>query len=464
MPVRLRITLIFSLVVLAILAMMCSGIYYYSYETRIANIKTRLTNRAITTARLLSQHELFDRSLIQRIDAATTISLANKTLVAYNRKDKRVYQYSDVPGDTLAIGAAQIEQVRQKGKIFYETGGREAVGHHYKTGGGDIVVFAAAEDRVGRESLRQLGNILLAGFLAGNILVLISGYFFSRSLLVPLKRISNDVRDISAQNLARRIDTGASNDEWHQLAATLNSLLDRLQESFEMQRRFIANASHELSTPLTAISSQLEISLSRERDAESYRSVMFSIFQDVQHLCKLTQALLEFAKASGNPGGLEITLIRMDEIILRLPAEATAIHPDYTVRIDFENLPEEEEYLLVFGNEPLLFTAIKNIVLNACKYSPQHNANVVLATEAQQYIIITIKDEGPGIKAEELGQIFQPFYRAGGAQPATGFGLGLSLADRIIKLHKGTIAVASKEGRGTTFTIRLPGASTLKKL
>jgi signal transduction histidine kinase len=464
MPVRFKITLIFSLLVLAILAMMCSGIYYFSYQSRIASIKTRLTNRAITTASLLSQQELFDQRLIQRIDASTTISLVNKSVVAFNAANERVYQYSDQQGDLLPVTPEQVQQVRENEKVFFEVGSKEAIGVHYTDRQSDVVIFAAAEDRDGRENLRSLRNILLFSFLAGNILVIISGYFFSRSLLVPLKRISNDVRDISAQNLARRIETGPSSDEWHQLAATLNSLLDRLQESFEMQRRFIANASHELSTPLTAISSQLEISLSRERDAESYRSVMFSIFQDVQHLCKLTQALLEFAKASGNPGGLEITLIRMDEIILRLPAEATAINPDYTVRIDFENLPEQEEYLLVFGNEPLLFTAIKNIVLNACKYSPGHTASVVLATNDQQYITITVQDEGPGIQPDELRHIFQPFYRAGGAQPTSGFGLGLSLADRIIKLHKGTIAVVSEPGVGTTFSIRLPGASTLKKL
>jgi len=241
-------------------------------------------------------------------------------------------------------------------------------------------------------------------------------------------------------------------------------LLDRLQQSFELQRRFIANASHELSTPLTAISSRLEISLGREREAAEYRQVMQSIYQDVQQMCKLTQTLLEFAKASGNAGGLEINLVRMDEIILRLPAEASRINPEYTVRIDFENLPEQEEFLLVFGNEALLFTAIKNIVLNACKYSPDRTANVLLKVEPDHQITISVQDRGPGIKPEELENIFQPFYRIEGNVTANGFGLGLSLASRIIKIHKGNIVVKSVVGAGTTFLIQLPGAPALKKL
>ena len=273
-----------------------------------------------------------------------------------------------------------------------------------------IVIFVAGEDVEGKESLKILMRILLLSFLIGNIFVLISGYFFSRGLLQPISKISQDVADISAQNLARRIETGQTKDEWYQLSVTLNELLNRLQDSFEMQRRFIANASHELSTPLTAISSQLEVTLQREREAGEYKKVMQSIYQDVQHMNKLTQTLLEFAKASGNSGGLEIDLIRIDEILLTLPAEVSKINSAYSVKLEFEDLPEEEESLLVFGNATLLFTAINNIVINACKYSLNQQALVKLSVSVHQ-ATITVTDNGPGIPEEEIENIFQPFYR-----------------------------------------------------
>jgi signal transduction histidine kinase len=176
---------------------------------------------------------------------------------------------------------------------------------------------------------------------------------------------------------------------------------------------------------------------------------------------KLTQTLLEFAKASGTPGGLEINLLRIDEIILGLPSEINKLNSAYTVKLEFENMPEEEEKLLVFGNETLLLTATKNIVINACKYSENHNA-VVKLTVKNHHIQIEVSDTGQGIPKEQLEHIFQPFYRVDETRTTGGFGLGLSLAERIIKLHKGTISVESEEGVGTRFIISLPAAHLLK--
>jgi signal transduction histidine kinase len=461
MPVRVRITLIFSLFVFIILSLVCSGIYYFSYQARINNIKTRLTNRAITTARLLSQREIFDRSLIQRIDSSTTLSFKNKIVQAVNYQDRTVYHYSDVPGDTIKADKEILDNARVKGSVYFTEREREIVAYHYTNNNSRLVILVAGQDVEGKESLQNLLQILFVSFLVGNIFVLISGFFFSKGLLLPIKNISHDVAEISAQNLARRIETGKTKDEWYQLSVTLNDLLNRLQESFDMQRRFISNASHELSTPLTAILSQLEVSLQRERTAEEYKMVLQSINQDVQRLAKLTQTLLEFAKASGNPGGLEIDLVRIDEIILGLPAEVSKINASYSVKIEFNDLPEEEENLLVFGNEPLLFTAINNIVINACKFSDDHEAEILLQVDGNT-ISIYIKDKGKGIQSSEIDKIFQPFYRTNESRREQGFGLGLSLAHRIIKIHKGDIEVASEPGKGTVFHIQLPSAKTLE--
>jgi signal transduction histidine kinase len=463
MPVRVRITLLFSLLVFVILSIVCSGIYYFSYQSRINTIKTRLTNRATTTARLLSQREIFDRELVRKIDSFTTISLTNKTVQAYNFLNRRIYRYSDVPGDSIEVSEEILNDARVNETVFFSRGMKEAVALHYTDNNARMVVVTAAEDREGKQNLHSLLNILMLSFLIGNIFVLVTGYFFSKGLLMPVRKITEDVAEISAQNLARRIQTRKTKDEWQNLARTLNELLNRLQESFELQRRFISNASHELSTPLTSISSQLEVALQRERDAEEYKKVMQSIHQDVQHMSKLTQTLLEFAKASGDRGGLEINLVRIDEILLGLPAELSKINSTYSVKLQFDDVPEEEEKLLVFGNEALLLTAVKNIVVNACKYSGDHKASVHLKI-SEQYLMIEVIDKGPGIPGEEIKNIFQPFYRVEDDRTAGGFGLGLSLAERIIKIHKGRIEVHSNPGVGTTFTIKLPAAQNLAAL
>lgn len=463
MPIRFRITILFSLFAFIILGVVCGGIYYFSHQSRLNAIKTRLTNRGITTARFLSQHEIFDKELVRRIDSLTTISLKNKTVQAYDYQGNLIYRYTDVPGDTLKVDNDILESAKVGKSHYFKIEDREAVAYHYTGNNARFVIVTAAEDVEGIRNLANLVKILMIGLLVGFILVLLCGYFFSRSLLKPIKKISEDAEEISAQNLARRIKTGNANDEWYQLTATLNQLLDRLQESFELQRRFISNASHELSTPLTAISSQLQVSLQKERGAEEYKKVMKSIYQDVQQMSKLTQTLLQFAKASGDKGGLEINLIRIDEIMMELPAEIARLNSHYTVKLFFENLPEDEEQLLVFGNYTLLLTAIKNITANACKYSDNGTANVKLILGKKE-ILVSVENIGRGIPEDKVSSIFQPFFRIEENSNSEGFGLGLSLADRIIKLHKGSIRIEPESVGSTIFEIRLPSASSLQAI
>ena len=343
MPVRIRITLLFSLMVLLILGVVFIIVYYFSYTSRRDYIETRLTNMAITTGRFLSRAETFNPLLIQKIDSLTAIAFSQKTVFAFDSLNRKIYSFNDDRGDTILITPQKLDETRAKGKMYTMAGDKDLVYYHYTYENNSIVVVAAGYDQYGHQNLRQLFFILLFSFIIGLVIAILSGYIFSGRLLKPLNQIAEDVTEISAQNLSRRIQTGNSKDEWFKFADTLNDLLNRLQESFDLQRRFISNASHELSTPLTSISSQLEISLQRPREAEEYRRVMQSIYQDVKHMSKLTQTLLEFAKASGNTGGLEINLIRIDEIILGIPAEIVKINSDYLLVLKFDNLPDDEE-------------------------------------------------------------------------------------------------------------------------
>jgi signal transduction histidine kinase len=186
-----------------------------------------------------------------------------------------------------------------------------------------------------------------------------------------------------------------------------------------------------------------------------YRRVMKSVYQDVRHLNKLTQTLLEFAGISGNSGGIAIDRVRIDEILHRLPGEPSKTDKEYTVSLDFKDLPPEADSLLVWGNEELLFSAIQNIVANACKYSGNHNARVKLIAAGNE-ISVLVQDKGIGITTDEQNKIFSPFYRVHDDQNVKGSGLGLSLASRIIQLHKGRITINSASGQGSTFTIILP--------
>jgi signal transduction histidine kinase len=461
MPVRLKITLVFSSIVFCILGLVFLIIYFFAAKNRRDYIDARLTNMAVTTGRFLSRSETFNPTLIQRIDSLTAIAFTHKTVQVYDEMNRKIYSFNDDEEDALTVDTGKLSDARNTPKLYVLMNKRDVIFYHYTDNNFNLVIVAAGYDDFGRQYLNRLLFILLMSFLAGTVIAVLIGYLFSSKLLRPLGRIAFEVNEISAQNLTRRMDTGASRDEWYYLSDTLNRLLDRLQESFELQRRFVSNASHELSTPLTSILSQLEVTLQKERSTAEYHRVMQSIYHDVQHMGQLTHTLLALAKASASKGGIEIKPVRIDEILLRMPSEAAKIDKTYSVFLEFGELPEEEENLVVFGNEELLFTAIKNIVLNACKYSKNQQA-VVLLSANEKAISVAVKNLGVGIPAHEFENIFQPFYRIEENRVAGGFGLGLSLAKRIVKLHNGEISVYSKPGEETIFTLYL-ASNNLKK-
>jgi signal transduction histidine kinase len=444
--------------VFIILGIVCVSIFYFSQQSRAETIKTRLANRSITTARLLSTSGLFDRELVKTIDSLTRLTLKDKSVQAYNQTDKRIYNYSDEAGDTIDVTPEILHKARATSSGYYfMKDDKDVVAYYYTETSPSMVVVSAAKDELGNENLDQLRTILIFSFLLGIIIASAGGYFFSNRLMSPIKRIANEVAEISAQNLARRIPTGKARDEWHEMTVTLNQLLDRLQESFELQRRFISNASHELSTPLTAISSQLEIALQRKRTPEEFERIIADVRQDVYRMNKLTQTLLEFAKAAGNKGGLNINLVRIDEILLEIPGILQKQNSIYEVFLQFDQLPDDENELLIFGNPDLLSSAVTNIVSNACKYSSDNKAIVSFSIREKDFFI-DVSNQGEGVPPEEQEKIFEPFYRLANSSATAGFGLGLSLAQRIIKLHNGHVMVKSERGKGSNFTLIFPSA------
>jgi two-component system, OmpR family, sensor histidine kinase ArlS len=457
MGIKLRITLLFTLLAMVILLLVCGSVYYFSYRGRLTDIQTRLIGNAITTGRLLSESSIFDENLLQKIDSASSPSMPNKVIEMYDSLGNRSYWYSDTPSDSIAVPKELLRKAWERQVVYFRVGPRDGIALFYRCAGHGQVIVSVTYDKDGLEKLAELRQVLFFAFIGGLSISIIGGYLFSLQLLRPLRKIADEVNDISAGNLTRRIESSAhkDRDEWHYLSHTLNQLLNRLQESFETQGLFISNASHELSTPLTVMSSQLEISLQRKRNEEEYRQVISSVYKDVQQLSRLTQTLLEYARASGTAGGLKIDLVRIDEVLLSLPGEMSKVDPAYTVTLDFDQLPEQADALLVYGNEDLLFMAIKNVVINACKYAADHHALVSLKISSTR-ITITVSDKGKGMSQRDVEKIFQPFFRAADTHATPGFGLGLSLTSRILKLHKGTILAESVLGKGTTFTIELP--------
>jgi signal transduction histidine kinase len=236
---------------------------------------------------------------------------------------------------------------------------------------------------------------------------------------------------------------------------TINRLLERIENAFRFQKTFIANVSHELKNPLTKISAQLEVSLLKERKIEEYKQTIHSVLEDTQDLTAITESLLELNKISVTDYQAGFTVIRVDEIMWEARSLTQKLHNEYKVSIDTKFLPENEELLEIKGDEMLLLTALKNLMENACKFSFEKKSFVCLKIQGN-LIKIFVKNLGKGIPKSDLPYIFQPFFRGENTASSKGYGIGLSLVERIITLHNGNIQVQSETNDWTEFVISLP--------
>ncbi len=232
MHIRIKITLLFTLIMCALLALFCGFIYYFFYSIRLENMKAHLTNHVETTANMLNEPGTFDYSIMKKIDSVTVIPMQNKTIQVYNSRGERTYAYSDTPADTIHVTDDILNKARTDDMYFFTIGNREAIACYDIKNNNRPVILAAAFDEEGKRNLNHLKIILLISFLCGNLIAITSGYFFSKILLLPIRKIADNVNDISAQNLAHRIKSGNAKDEWNYLTETLNKLLDRLAAKF----------------------------------------------------------------------------------------------------------------------------------------------------------------------------------------------------------------------------------------
>jgi heavy metal sensor kinase len=321
----------------------------------------------------------------------------------------------------------------------------------------DVLVFA-----VGLPLRPIIGELrTLAVALAGISLALwlsaaVAGRWLCRRALAPLTRMAEAARGIHADALGQRLPVPATHDELEGLGKSFNDLLGRLQESFERQRRFTGDASHQLRTPLTAMLGQIEVALRRDRDGEEYRRVLGAVRRQAGQLRQIVEMLLFLARADG-----ESVLPDREEIDL---AAWLADHlrgwEDHPRAADF-HLEAPSPSCSALVHPPLLAQLVDNLLDNACKYSPAGTEIRLRVSAPGESVCLEVADQGPGIAAGEIPHIFEPFYRskqarAGGSR---GIGLGLAVARRIALAFGGRLEVESAPGQGSRFTLRLPKAS-----
>jgi len=457
MQIRTKLTLQFITIVAGILLLSLCFIYAKFKQMTVDEFYNHLRSKALMTAEMVLHDTNVQLTVEDDRPVAASHLPFSENIAIYDARLRRVFSFNQ---NVETPNAAIIDQIKGYTEHRFQQDGRHALGLLHRTRGGQEYVIVV-EAAFNSEELARLRNILIAAFFLGVGIVAVGGWVFAGQALAPVSRIVGQVDNIHPAQLQARLEMPNNRDEIARLIATFNRLLDRIELAFRMQKNFISNVSHELKNPLSVITAQLEVALGKIRTTDEYQDTLTSILEDTRNLNDVSENLLQLAKVHSEGTAIAFQPMRLDEALLHTRDAILRRHPDYHIAFDIEGTPENEESLCVIANDKLLSLAFLNLMDNGCKYSPDHRVRVRFVVHPEGAHQVEIADNGPGISLEDQQLIFQPFYRSADVRHVKGTGIGLSLVDSILKLHRIRLEIISKEGAGTVFRMHFQPASAL---
>lgn len=449
MKIKDRLAIFFTLVsTLTMLIVLCV-IYFTFQKVMETEFFERLTDRTTVTAKLYLKADEISSDALNKVRAQYLVKLKGEVIRIYNERNSAAF----IGDDQQFWGSATINQVRQQGNLRFIEGDRQVVGIYYKDNQGSFVILASAIDYATETRLQKLLKVMAAVFFVVFFGLLISGRWIAKKVLSPLTVFIEQVKLIKSSNLHFRVEESENKDEISLLSQNFNKLMEHLEHSFILQKTFVANASHELRTPVTRMVIGAEIALSKVRKSEDYEKALHSVLEDAEKLGNIITALLNLAQADLEYSSSLAEDIRIDDLIWQLQTEWNGRKGKNKLSIEMKNLPlTDDSALIIKANPTLLQIALDNIIGNAFKFSDNQQVKCELEI-TEKGIDLFINDNGIGISIDKIQDIFKPFYSSSVKLEHSGNGMGLYMAHKIITLFEGTINVTSSETTGTSFHI-----------
>ena len=445
----LQFTFMFAFLFFVVL----SGIYILVEHNRSNSFFNKLDERAMIAGQFYFAEDNLSSKMFRQVTKKFPQSLSQESISIYD--DNLEYKFK--PEDSLSWKKSFLQEILKKKNVHHVLGDRQVSGLYYEDNSGNFLVVVSAIDERGFHDMNQLRIIMSVFFVASLVITFFMGRIFANISLRPIVSMTDNLRRIRASNLHMRLMINTrKTDEIDTLSLTINQLLEHLEQSFDSQKSFVANASHELRTPITSILGEAEITLMKDRDPEQYKTALNEIVLGVERLNLIINSLMELMQT--NLDNRDFQNIFVDELMWEIADELSVKTNADNVLVNYD-LPEDLSSRSISGNRRLLFIAISNILKNAIKFSNGELVECEVSYNSKlQGIQILVRDRGIGIAEEDLNKIFQPFYRASNAIEFQGYGIGLSLTNNIVRLHNGTITIKSKLQEGTTFTLFFPTA------
>lgn len=479
--VRLRLTIWYS-AALALVLVSLSAATYFIFERNAARQADRELKELCDSFLVTLRDEVRDPVNGGNVVPALEQSIAEHRspdlyFAVFDSASNMLLSSAELP-DSTAEERGNAEQVVQSksyaafleasrkqdeyaGKIGGRRGGFRGYARAVSLRGQKYLVVVLRSQREQHDTLEDFRAAFLGVIPLAIALAALGGYFLARKSLAPVVAMSNQAARISASNLNERLVIRNASDELGGLAAAFNDLLGRLEQSFERQRRFMADASHELRTPVAILRGEAEVALENPaRGAGEYREALTAVQQEARRLTRIIEDLFTLTRADAGQHPLARTDFYFDELTAECVQAVRTLAAIKSLSLRSNITPE----IQVHADELLIRRMILNLLDNAIKYTPNGGEVTIACGARDGQCELTISNAGPGIPAELQPRVFERFFRADRArtqaeQDGGGAGLGLSIARWIAEAHQGRLELVRSDGQLTVFRVAFPCAA-----
>jgi signal transduction histidine kinase len=455
MIVKNLLALKFTAIIAAVLLIFSLFVYEFLNSFRnhefAQNLKASSENLAYI---ILDSNEVNFRFIKSTVDHNIKVN-PKQILVVLENENKVYFTVKSLNKEVIKY---LIDNLVTKNEFSFIKNDTTFVAFNYDINKTKYKIIASGVDDKGNTKMGFLKFSLIGLFLVSIILTALLGRVFATQALMPVNKVIGQVDKISESNLFERLDIGNGKDEIAQLAITFNQMLDRLENSFKLQKTFVSNASHEFRTPLTVMKGQIEVLLLQPRTSGTYIKTFESLLDDINNQIELINGLSNLANANANFPNISLSKVYIIDLLAECVSELMR-SKKYNAVLNFEDFPDNENTLYLKGNHALLRSALMNVMDNACKFNKTPNCQVIFKCN-NEYMVITVIDTGLGISKDDINHVFESFYRSNNIRHIQGHGIGLSLVKKIIDLHHGKITITSELGKGTKMSIYLPNITS----
>ncbi|MCD7723445.1 MAG: HAMP domain-containing histidine kinase [Clostridiales bacterium] len=366
----------------------------------------------------------------------------------YDSEGNLLYGQNPIKAPLTAAG--KISEVKYNGEKYYtlctELSGDMLDG---------LILQGTINENANKTVLTRIVNLSLFVLPVLALFAIIVGYLLAGRFLSPIRKIASSAESISDSNdLSKRIEAG-SKDELGQLADAFNKMFARLEKSFEEERQFTSDISHELRTPVATILAQCELTLEKERTADEYKKALNVINRQSTRMKNIVEQMLQYSRLERLEGLTDAQDVDLSQLCKDIAEEQKVININsITTESDID------DGIIIKGRADLLTRLINNLISNAFRYGRENGHILLSLKETENEIVLSVKDDGIGISPDEQENIFNRFYQADKSRSANGadlgIGLGLSIAAAVAQLHGGHMHVDSELGVGSTFSFIIP--------